>query len=64
MGKSLLSLGIIVLLIGIAFLISNNLSSKNDDATVVINIQPLDGIEDVSKVTEDFVKFYLEPLEL
>ena len=64
MGKWLLSLGIIVLLIGIAFLISNNLSSKTDDATVVINIQPLDGIEDVSKVTEEFVKFYLEPLGL
>lgn len=61
-AKLLLGLGVIALLIFAIIHFSKETSAKN--TAVTINIQPLDGIEDVSKVTDDFIELYLKPLGL
>lgn len=58
--KLLLGLGITVLLLSTALLISRNLSNNKKVAedTVIINIQPLDGIKDVDSAVKKFEEQY------
>lgn len=66
-AKLLLSLGIIALLLGIVLPTRKNVSDVSKDTitendTVIINIQPLDGIKNVDNMATDFKKYYLVPL--
>ena len=58
--KLLLCLGIIAVLLGSVFLMSKKQSCEN--TTVTINIQPLDGITDVSGVADELINNYFVPL--